>query len=149
MLENNETRAFDTADHNTLLPKCFKYCLKCKTGQLLKSYLEDREQFVCYKGENCSTKNIFGLVLGPLLFLRNINYIAEMSHYSKILPYADDTDIFAKYEQTEHINDLHANSIWLESNKLTINFLSNKLTTNFFFKNKLLLGPKNSSDKKN
>ena len=89
MLENNETRGFDTANHNTLLPKCFKYCLRCKTGQLLKSYLEDREKFVCYKGENCSTKNIFGLpkrlVLGPLLFLRNINYIAEISRYSKIL----------------------------------------------------------------
>ena len=49
------------------------------------------------------------------------------------------TNIFGRYEQTEHTIDLKLISSWLESNKLTPNINKTQL---------LLLGPNILSDKK-
>ena len=137
------SKAFDTVDHSILLDKCSKYGLRGKIEELLKSYLKDRKQFVRYKGKSSSTKKIEcgvpqGSVLGPLLFLIYINDIVDIPKHNNILLYVDDTNIFGKYEQTQHTIDLKLISSWLASNKLTPNIK----------KQLLLLGPNNLSDKK-
>ena len=123
------SKAFDTVDHSILLDKCSRYGLRGKMEELLKSYLKYRKQFVRYQ-ESSSTKEIEcgvpqGSVLGPLLFLIYINDIVDIPKHNNILLYADDTNIFGKYEQTEHTNDLKLISSWLESNKLTPNIKKN------------------------
>ena len=67
-----------------------------------------------------------------------INDIVNIWKHNNILLYADYTNIFGKYEQTEHTNDLKLISSWLESNKLTANIK----------KQLLLLRPNNLSDRK-
>ena len=138
------SKAFDTVDHSILLDKCSKYGLSGKIEELHKSYLKVRNQFVRYKENSSSTKKIecgvpHGSVLGALLFLIYINDIVDIPKHKNILLYTDDTNMFGKYEQTEHINDLKLISSWLESNKLTPNIKKTQL---------LLLGPNNLSDKK-
>ena len=128
------SKAFDTVDHSILLDKCSKYGLRGKIEELLKSYLKDRKQFVRYKGKSSSTKKIEcgvpqGSVLGPLLFLIYINDIVDIPKHNNILLYADDTNIFGKYEQTQHTIDLKLISSWLASNKLTPNLKKNTTTS--------------------
>ena len=138
------SKAFDTVDHSILLDKCSKYGLRGKIEELHKSYLKVRKQFVRYKENSSSTEKIecgvpHGSVLGALLFLIYINDIVDIPKHKNILLYTDDTNMFGKYEQTEHINDLKMISSWLESIKLTPNIKKTQL---------LLLGPNNLSDKK-
>ena len=126
------SKAIDTVDHSILLDKCSKYVLRGKFEELLKSNLKDRKQFVRYNGKSSSTKTIEcgvpqGAVLGPLLFLIYINEIAEITKHNNILSYADDTNIFGKYEQTEDTIDLKLISSWLESKKLTPNIKKTQL----------------------
>ena len=137
------SKAFDTLDHSILLDKSCRYGLRGKIEKLLKSYLKDRKQFIRYKGEPSSTKKFEcgvpqGSVLRPLLFLIYINDIVDIPKHNNTLLYASDTNIFGKYEQTEHTNEMKLISSWLESNKLTPNIK----------KTLLLLKPNNLSDKK-
>ena len=138
------SKTFDTVDHSILLKKCSRYGLRGKIEELLKSYLKDRKQFVRYKRESSSTNEIeCGVpqrsVLGPLLFLICINDIVDIPKHNNILLCADDTNLFGKYEQTEHINDMKLIYSWLETYKLTPNIEKTQL---------LLLGTNNLSAKK-
>ena len=62
----------------------------------MKSYLEDREQFVQFDESNSGMKLILkgipqGSIHGPLLFLVYINDIPNSSNLLNFLMYADDT----------------------------------------------------------
>ena len=72
------TKALDTVDHHILLEKCEIYGLRDKIIGLLRSYLENREQYVSYNNSKSDRKTIYygepqGSVLGPSLFLLYIN----------------------------------------------------------------------------
>ena len=137
------SKAFDIIDHSILPHKRSRYGLRGKIEELLKSDLKDRKQFVRYKGESSSTKKLSAESLkdqysGHFCFQYTKNDIVVKPKHSNILLYADDANIFGKYEKTELTSDVKLISSLLESNKLTPNIK----------KTILLLGPHNSSDKK-
>ena len=73
-------KAFDTVNHSILLEKLNHYGISGISNTWFKSYLSDRQQFVCIDGENSDftiTEHGVpqGSVLGPLLFLIYLNHI--------------------------------------------------------------------------
>ena len=71
-------KGFDTVGHNFLLEKLDYYGITCVAKDWLRSYLDNRKQFVTLNGSNSSIKPILtgvsqGSVLGLLLFLIYIN----------------------------------------------------------------------------
>ena len=67
-------KAFDTANHSTLLTKLDHYGIRGNALHLIQSYLENRVQFVQINNHVFMNKRIMcgvppGSVLGPTLFL--------------------------------------------------------------------------------
>ena len=68
---------------------------------LLKSYLTERSQFVSFGGyrSNCEKINVGvpqDLFLGPLLFLKYINYLQNITSL-KVLNFTDDTLLYTTF----------------------------------------------------
>ncbi len=137
------SKAFDTLDHSILLDKLQFYGIHDTANMLLRSYLENRQQYVEINEvkSNISIMNIGvpqGSVLGPLLF--NI-YINDMCHVSKafdIINYADDTTLISTIEKFRSIGTPNSNTgdkittelrkinKWLTSQKLCLNVKKTK-----------------------
>ena len=71
-------KAFDTVNHNILLSKLNHYGIRGTANDWLSSYLSNRSQYVSITGFDSTCQKILhgvpqGSVLGPLLFLININ----------------------------------------------------------------------------
>ena len=80
-------KAFDTVDHSILLSKLCHYGL---TRKWFESYLANHKQFVSIHGFASSTSSIAsgmpqGSVLGPLLFLLDINLHVAIKHSKFII----------------------------------------------------------------
>ena len=93
------TKAFDTVNHSYLLTKCYKYGLRGPDKNFLKSFLEDRKQYIEIGNKksdkllvNCGVPQ--GSVLGPLLFLIYINNLPSVCNDNKVTLFADDTNIY-------------------------------------------------------
>ncbi|KAG7308231.1 hypothetical protein JYU34_006904 [Plutella xylostella] len=131
------TKAFDHVDHKTLLEKCNCYGIRGTALDWIKSYLENRQQFVRIDSlvndemmsfDSSTRVNTFGVpqgsVLGPILFLLYINDLPEISQYRSIL-FADDISILisSNKEGLENEINLTIESVveWLESNNLQVN----------------------------
>ena len=98
------SKAFDTVNHKILITRLEDYGVKGTNLQWLKSYLENRKQFIAY--ENFSTSYISiscgvpqGLILGPLLFLVFLHDLNKASDVLDPIMFAYDTNLF--YSQQE------------------------------------------------
>ena len=100
-------------------------------GTGLKSYLENRKQYVCYSDTLSATMPIThgvpqGSILGPLLFILYINDLANVSENLFFILFADDTTVLI---EGTNINTMIAAlncelaelTEWLNANKLSIN----------------------------
>ena len=136
------SKAFDTLDHDILLDKLDHYGVKGTGHKLIKSYLQDRKQYVDIDGTKSDILPITtgvpqGSVLGPLLFIIYMNDIEGVSHLFNAILYADDTTLSStltafninprEYLNGEAINnELEKINLWLKLNKLSLNVEKSK-----------------------
>ena len=125
------SKAFDMVEHTILLKKLEHYGIRGAALSWLKSYLDNREQFVSISGVNSSRKRMGygvpqGSILGPLLFIIYINDMPEISKIAKFILYADDANIIITGKNIDEINEQMtalANTLltWVDSNGLALN----------------------------
>ena len=129
-------KAFDAVDHNTLIQKLNYHCVRGTNENWFSSFLENRIQFVSINGYSSDLHFIRcgvsqGSILGPLLFLININDVHYAINHCKVHHFADDTKLLSfsnsikKDEQTGYKYDLKN---WLKANKILVNPLSANFT---------------------
>ena len=127
------SKAFDMVDHSILLKKLEHYGIRGLALTWIKSYLNDRKQYVSVNGsESSMTPMKYGVpqgsILGPLLFIIYINDIPEVAHFAKFILYADDANIIITANTIEEINDQVLNltkslSRWVNCNGLALNLI--------------------------
>jgi len=102
----NLKKAFDTTDHNILIHKLERYGIRGVGLNWLKSYIENRIQFV-QMGATRSLSQILYVVLSMGQFLdQNYLYFNDVWNVSKILNYvifADDTNVFCAGENLQQL----------------------------------------------
>ena len=96
-----------------------------------ESYLSERSQYVEFQTTQSDTKPIThgvpqGSILGPILFIIDINDFSRASDKLFSILYADDTSVFIEgYEYDKLIeimnNEMKKVDIWLQANGLVIN----------------------------
>ena len=126
-------KAFDTVNHEILLKKLEHYGIRGVCNNLIRSYLNNRHQYVSLEGVDSYVSDIEhgvpqGSVLGPLLFLIYINDLHNAIHNSDTYHFADDTHLlhFIKKHngifKTRKLNiDLKSLNHWLLANKISLN----------------------------
>ena len=103
--------AFDTVDHQILLPKLNHYGIHGVSNDWFKSYLSNRNHYVSINGYESGLAAITcgvpqGSVLGPLLFLLYINDLNQAITFCKVHHFADDTNLLCLSNSIKKLNKL-------------------------------------------
>ena len=131
------SKGFDTLNH-TILPKYFTPLWnKRRVVEFLKSYLQNRKQYVVKNNAKSDTLDITtrvpqGSILGPLLFIIYYNDLPNASNIFHSIMYADDTNLSASLQSIKSTNPIETVdtlinkklskiSEWLRLNKLSLN----------------------------
>ena len=135
-------KAFDTVEHSVLLSKLPFYGVTGNELMWIESYLSGRFQYVHYDNVKSELQLVkFGVpqgsILGPLLFLIQINDLVKMVDGCRIQMYADDTVIYTSHRDIKVIeNTLSTNMTviknWLDKNRLIINLKKGKTESMLF-----------------
>uniref|UniRef100_A0A3B3C2G3 Reverse transcriptase domain-containing protein n=1 Tax=Oryzias melastigma TaxID=30732 RepID=A0A3B3C2G3_ORYME len=130
------TKAFDTINHHLLLRKLYCYGIRGVAFSWIKSYIENRQQYVHINGVDSELQIVTcgvpqGSVLSPLLFIIYINDICLVSKVLHLILFADDTNIIHCGNDLETLvkeveNELELLKSWFDSNKLTLNLKKTK-----------------------
>ena len=129
------SKAFDTIDHTILLAQLRYYGIHGTALLLLKSYLNNRKQYVEFEDTKSEMLPITvgvpqGSIRGPLLFIIYINDFSEASSIFKFIMYADDTTLLSSLasfgndiETKEYLINAELSNVieWLNINKLSLN----------------------------
>lgn len=131
------SKAFDSLSHQILADKLFACGIRGKPLDLLKSYLQNRQQYVCLQGSKSPFLSISrgvpqGSILGPLLFNLYINDLVNIDKSAKFVIYADDSTILFSGPNvgdlvSECNNTLSTLSTWSSLNELKINPTKTKI----------------------
>jgi len=129
------SKAFDTLDHDILLDKLQYYGLYGRNLDLMKSYLNSRQQYVVFNDIFSDLSFIKtgvpqGSILGPLLFIIYLNDFAKVCSVFKPVIYADDTALFATLEAFGTDADVLQTNITCELKTINSWFMTNKLSLN-------------------
>ena len=124
-------KALNTVNHEILLVKIDLYGIRGLAYSWLKSFLENRKQYVNLPGHSSSIKTVNcgvpqGLTLGPLLFLLYINDLRSVFSKSVDHHFADDTNLLWSSKKLDTIESIINQELkllvqWLQSNKLSLN----------------------------
>ena len=124
-------KAFSTVNHEILLVKFDFYGIHGLAYNWLKSFLENRKQYVNLSGHSSSIKTVTcgvpqGLTLGSLLFLLYINDLRSVFSKSVVNHFADDTNLLWSSKKLNTIESIINQELkllvqWLQSNKLSLN----------------------------
>ena len=124
-------KAFDTLNHQILLPKLNHYGICAVLSDWFKSYLSNHNQYVSINGYESGPAALDcrvyqGSVLGPLLFLLCINDLNQAIKFCKGLHFADDTNLLflsntiKKLEKLVNAGLKHPVN-WLNAKKILLN----------------------------
>lgn len=131
------SKAFDKISHSILLHKLDSYGVSESYSRLIKSYLNQRTQYVFYNGFSSdvyfATSGVpQGSNLGPLLFLIYINDLCDSLETSRLM-FADDLKIFAPISNLEDCtllqNQLNLLQSWCLTNQLYLNISKCRIMT--------------------
>ena len=135
-------KAFDTVEHSIILKKLPYYGISSAELIWVKSYLKDRYQFVQCGNSRSSCQLVKygvpqGSILGPLLFLIQINDLTKVVKECNIQMYADDTVIYVSHKNISVVEEALTTDManiakWLENNRLIINLKRGKTETMLF-----------------
>lgn len=124
------SKAFDSVNREILLFKLSKCGIRGNMLKLLKSYLNNRSQYVCGGSNRSNLVDVDvgvpqGSVLGPLLFIVHINDM-QFCTSMKVLNFADDTLFYMKFKNKNNMeiklnNELDKIYSWLNNNHLRVN----------------------------
>ena len=120
-----------------MLKKLYSYGIRGNVFDWFESYLSERSQYVEFQTTQSDTKPIThgvpqGSILGPILFIIDINDFSRASDKLFSILYADDTSVFIEgYEYDKLIeimnNEMKKVDNWLQANGFPPNMTSKTL----------------------